>query len=200
MNKICNYLEKELKLIKDLKKKKTPEHIIKLMQTEDKKVDEFDLEKIKEFYERYACKKRDLKLQQIYAVKNISQKMVNTEDNIVNIEQYAKKLRAEAEEYFMKNCVVGKTVSEMIADTVVEFCYIKYTSKSKAFAWNVFGKYILENIKNNTLKKTNKTTIPYLSSDGDIRYLYKNFKEIEIDIISEEKDEVKKEEVKTNGI
>jgi hypothetical protein len=184
MNKVCNYLEKELSLIKILKKEKTPENVIKLMQTEDKKIDEFDLEKIKEFYERYTCKKRDLKMQQIYAVKSISQKMVNTEDNIVNIEQYAKKLRAEAEEYFMKNCVIGKTVSEMIADTVVEFCYIRYTSKSKAFAWNVFGKYILENIKKNTLKETNKTTIPYLDKDGDIEYLYNKFSEIKIDILS----------------
>ena len=193
MNKVCNYLERELSLIKDLKKEKTPENVIKLMQTEDKKIDEFDLEKIKEFYERYTCKKRDLKMQQIYAVKSISQKMVNTEDNIVNIEQYAKKLRAEAEEYFMKNCVIGKTVSEMIADTVVEFCYIRYTSKSKAFAWNVFGKYILENIKKNTLKETNKTTVPYLDKDGDIEYLYNKFSEVKIDILSpqEEKEEDK---------
>lgn len=194
MNRICNYLERELSLIKDLKKEKTPEHVIKLMQTEDKKIDEFDLEKIKEFYERYICKKRDLKMQQIFAVKSISQKMVNTEDNIVNIEQYAKKLRAEAEEYFMKNCVIGKTVSEMIADTVVEFCYIKYTSKSKAFAWNVFGKYILENIKNNTLKQTNKTTVPYLDKDGDIEYLYNKFSEVEIDILLPEKENKEVEE------
>ena len=188
MNKICNYLEEKLCLIKELKKQKTPEHVIKLMQTEDKKIDEFDLEKIKEFYERYVCKKRDLKMQQMFAINSISQKMVNTEDNIINIEQYAKKLRAEAEEYFMKNCVIGKTVSEMIADTVVEFCYIRYASKSKAFAWNVFGKYILENIKNNTLKRTQKTTVPYLDKNGDIEYLYNKFSEVEIDILLPEKD------------
>lgn len=194
MNKVCNYLEKELGLIKNLKKQKTPEHVIKLMQTEDKKIDEFDIEKIKEFYERYICKKRDLKMQQLYAVKSISQKMVNTEDNIINIEQYAKKLRAEAEEYFMKNCVIGKTVSEMIADTVVEFCYVKYTSKSKAFAWNVFGKYILENIKNNTLKETNETTVPFLDKDGDIEYLYNKFSEVKIDILLPEKIDEEAEE------
>lgn len=188
MNKVCNYLEKELDLVKTLKKGKTPTHVIQLMQSENKKIDEFDLEKMKEFYERYVCKKRDLKMQQIYAVKSISQKMINTEDNIINIEQYAKKLRAEAEEYFMKNCVIGKTVSEMIADTVVEFCYIRHKSKSKAFAWNVFGKYILENIKNNTLKKTQKTTIPYLDKNGEIEYLYNKFSEVEIDILSPQKE------------
>ena len=76
----------------------------------------------------------------------------------------------------------------MIADTVVEFCYVKYASKSKAFAWNVFGKYILENIKNNTLKQTQKTTVPYIDKEGDIEYLYNKFSEVEIDILLPEKD------------
>ena len=42
---------------------------------------------------------------------------------------------------------------------------------------------ILENIKNNTLKQTNKTTVPYLDKDGDIEYLYNKFSEVEIDIL-----------------
>ena len=48
--------------------------------------------------------------------------------------------------------------------------------------WSVFGKYIVENIKTNTLKETNKTTVPFHSKDGDIEYLGATYKEYVIDI------------------
>lgn len=182
MNRICEYLEKELTLIGELKKEKTSVDIISLMQSEKKQVDEESIERLKDYYEAYLCKKRDLKTKQIFAVKNIPQKINTVDDAFVNINQYAKYIRQQAEEYFGNlqkiNIEKGKeaqSVSEMIADAAIEFAYIKYPSKGKSFVWSVFGKYIVENIKKNTLKTTATTTIPIKDDNGEIEYLYNHY-------------------------
>ena len=184
MNNICNYLEKELQVIKNFKKESTPLGVVQLMQTREVELYEEVEGVLKNYYNEYMDKKRSLKSKQKGVLKPIVSE--SEEDNIVNIEQFGKVLRQKAEDFFSTLAGEG-SLNEVIANYVVEYYYKKYPSKNKSFVWSVFGKYLIENIKINTLKNTSQTTVPFHDTEGDMDYLGANYKEYVIDI--EEKDD-----------
>ena len=179
MNNICEYLEDELKIIKNFKKEATPPEVIQLMQTKEVELYEEVEGVLKHYYNEYMDKKRTLKKKQKGVIKPIVSE--GDEDNISNIEQFGKVLRQKAEDFFSTLAGEG-SLNEVVANYVVEYYYKKYPSKNKSFVWSVFGKYLIENIKKNTLKNTNQTTIPFHDIDGDIEYLGAKYKEYTINI------------------
>ena len=181
MNKIHRYIKKELEEIKVCEKEKTPLEVIALMQTENPSVSKEDIEQIAYHYKKYIAKKKEIQKRKRSTVKNIGE--IVQEDNIVNMEQYAKYIRREVEEYFVRTHQSQENIMESIANAVVEYCYVLYPSKSKSFAWDVFGKYIVYNIKNNTLKTQKFSTVPIIDKQGDIQYLGETYSEkiIELD-------------------
>ena len=178
MNNICEYLEKELKVIKNFKQEKTPDEVIQLMQTQEVELYEEIEGVLQSYYNDYMDKKRNLKSRQKGIIKPIVQ---DEEDNIVNINQFGKVLRQRAEDFF-SNLTNDGNLNEVIANYVVEYYYKKYPSKNKSFVWSVFGKYLIENIKKNTLAISNITTVPFHCQDGDIEYLGAKYKEYIINI------------------
>jgi hypothetical protein len=165
MNKICHYMEDNLKELKQITRLKTPIEVIDLMRTQVITSEE-KIDKIKELCRMYFEKRTELKKCQ----KTQDNKTLTNED-FSTIEQYAKHLREVAFEFF------GDT--EDIANTVIETCYIRNYRQSKSFAWNVFGKYIVQNIVRNS---NSITTIPVKSEFGEIDYLYNKYKEVEVDL------------------
>ena len=178
MNNICEYLEEELKVIKNFKQEKTPDEVIQLMQTQEVELYEEIEGVLQSYYNDYMDKKRNLKSRQKGIIKPIVQ---DEEDNIVNIDQFGKVLRQRAEDFF-SNLTNDGNLNEVIANYVVEYYYKKYPSKNKSFVWSVFGKYLIENIKKNTLAISNITTVPFNCQDGDIEYLGAKYKEYIINI------------------
>lgn len=156
MNKICHWMENKLKDISLSNISKTPKSVIDLMITGD--ATEEETNKIKELYKLYSETKR--------------MSRVNSD---VNIDQYSKELRKEALLFFGS--------SEQIANATIKLFYIDNYSQGKSFAWNVFGKYILDNIIYNTKSNTDiKPSVPILDNNGDITYLYKKYKEVEFEL------------------
>jgi hypothetical protein len=158
-------MEDNLKELKQITRLKTPIEVIDLMRTQVITSEE-KIDKIKELCRMYFEKRTELKKCQ----KTQDNKTLTNED-FSTIEQYAKHLREVAFEFF------GDT--EDIANTVIETCYIRNYRQSKSFAWNVFGKYIVQNIVRNS---NSITTIPVKSEFGEIDYLYNKYKEVEVDL------------------
>ena len=66
-----------------------------------------------------------------------------------------------------------------LVNYLVEIFYIKYPKSNKDFLWNIYGKYILANIKSHN---KNPILFPFPDKTGDINYLNKRFKLKEIKI------------------
>lgn len=68
-----------------------------------------------------------------------------------------------------------------ITNYLIKICYNDLKSFNKDFLWRGYGKYIYENVKNNT-KKTS-ILVPELDENGEIEYLNKKFslKEVNFD-------------------
>ena len=82
----------------------------------------------------------------------------------INIDQYSRHLRESALPLFSS--------PEELANYVVEVCYVRNYKQSKSFAWNVFGKLLLQNLLHNT---TTPIQIPLRTDCGPISYLYNNY-------------------------
>ena len=159
MNKVCHYMEKELSGIKRYSSSTTDSKIIELLRTENDLQDNNKKEVIRTLCEEY------------YAEKAKFRKGINKSFN--NIDQCAKHLREKTLKHF-KN-------SEEVANYVVEICYLEDNGKNKAFAWNVFGSYLINNLIKNSKGKC-KITIPMKDEDGDIEYLFNKYSLKEVDL------------------
>ena len=58
----------------------------------------------------------------------------------------------------------------------VVLCYEVYPAGNKDFVWRVFGDEIVENVK----KNSGEIRLPVLDKDGDVQYLNKRYKFVEI--------------------
>ena len=159
MNKVCHYMEKELSEIKRYSSSTTDSKIIELLRTEKDLQDNNKKDIIRNLCEEY------------YAEKMRFRKGINKSYN--NIDQCAKHLREKTLKHF-KN-------SEEVANYVVEICYLEDNGKNKAFAWNVFGSYLINNLIKNSKGKY-KITIPMKDENGDIEYLFNKYSLKEVDL------------------
>ena len=175
MNRICHYMERNLKEIKR-SSKHTPTEVLSLMYgNPDRAFTERHIELMSNYYLRYKNDKKKQKLK--------SDEDVKASGNIVdNFNQYCSILRKEIIATFekdLRNITTNEVVS-YITDLALYVSYELYPSRTKTFVWDLFGNQIIEHLK---LKNESPVTIPVHDEDnGTFKYLGKKYKLLEIDI------------------
>jgi hypothetical protein len=168
MNKICHYMETQIKELKEDIKKIPDENII--LSLKDASVS-FDIEKYKELdkiYRRYKSGKRNFN--------NIRDE--KGEEKFKTLEQYNKEVRLDALR------TINTDLSEL-TNLAVAICYEQHKTDNKSFIWNVFGEGIIDNLMKN---KSEKTSVPFLDEGGNILYLDSKYSLFEIDFRNEDDD------------
>lgn len=172
MNRICYYMESQLKELYIDRNYRTPNYIINtLMTNKTCKQDEDKITQLEKLYHDYTKARRKFKAR---AKDNLIDPIrINTDDEeeFYNINQYCKYIRSQA-------LKITSDIHEL-ANLGVELCYIRHQQWSKDFVWNVFGDYLIENIK---INKQKIIKLPVSNDDGDIEYLGKKYIEKEIKI------------------
>ena len=181
MNNICHFMESHIKEIK----LKYPLEIKEenLMMLKDSTIP-FDINKYKKMevlYRKYKSEKNK--------ITRAAAKPGSIQGEIIykTIEQYNKAIRNEA-------FAISDNLAEL-TNYAIALCYELHPSDNKAFAWSVFGTGIVENIKNNLLRKGIKTYKILCPKIGDvdagtkvISYMGKEYVEKELDIPTEDED------------
>jgi hypothetical protein len=168
MNKICHYMENEVKELKEnINKVSDEENILSLKDTSIP----FDADKYKELdkiYRKYKSGKRNFN--------NIRDE--KGEEKFKTLEQYNKEVRLDALR------TIDTDLSEL-TNLAVAICYEQHKTDNKSFIWNVFGEGIIDNLMKN---KSEKTSVPFLDEGGNILYLDSEYSLFEIDFGNEEDD------------
>ena len=68
---------------------------------------------------------------------------------------------------------------EYQCDLAIYVCYEMHPSRTKDFCWEIFGNQIIKNIEANS---TTPALLPVPSDDGDIYYLGKTYKVMEVNV------------------
>ena len=166
MNKICRHMEKKLAIIGRLKLGKTPEEVIELMRT-SVDINEEEIAIMDSYCKRFYKAKKEYKT-------NGNCKAVaenDKEKEAATFDQYKKFLKEEILEYFVS--------SEKIANIAVEYAYIRNKRNSKSFVWELFGRYLVDNI---IINSKEKGSVILSDKQGDITYLHNTYKEYEVEL------------------
>ena len=165
-NKICFYLENKIKEIKnDAKNAIVTNEIFKDVENN---TDVEKLKKLNALYLKYKSRKRNLSNSRNGGNED------GNEDMFKTLNQYYKSIREEALE-------ISSDIQEL-AYLALNICYIVHENDNKQFAWQIFGDGIIKCLIK--YRKPN-CSIPFLSEDGDIEYLGKKYKMIEIEVEKE---------------
>ena len=161
VNKICLFLEKRIKEIKQEYKTNITEKDIISLQDYSIPFDENKYKLIYDLYKQYKAGKRNFAA------------MTDTsgEEMFKTIDQYNKSIKLQA-------FLISDNIREL-ANLAVNICYIAHPSDNKQFCWQVFGDGILENIYVNRQKKC---FLPFEDKYGDIEYMGDYFKMFEINV------------------
>jgi hypothetical protein len=162
MNKICHYMESQIKEIKIQAKDNLNNKTAILLKNPNIDIDKDKLKSMYELFKKYKKEKRNF----------ANVKDENGDEKYKTIEQYNKNIRQEA-------YLISSDISEL-ANLAVTLCYEIYPKDNKNFAWSIFGEGIIENIK---INRQEKCYVPFLDEYGDIEFLgskYRNY-EIEVD-------------------
>jgi hypothetical protein len=160
MNKICWHMEKSVKQLKEGMNKNAPEYIVDLLQNKYVKTNKNNIKLLYDLYLEYKKEKRNF--------------ATIVDDSGTNkyktIEQYHKHIRQKA--YSIINN------GAELANIAVDICYKIHPNDNKSFAWNVFGKEIVDNIKENR-----QDNCFMLKDDkyGEIEFLGGRYSRVEID-------------------
>lgn len=169
MNKICRFMEKELSIIGHLKTGNTPDYVLDLLRTSIDITDE-EIEIMDAYCKRFFKAKKEFKING--NCKNIAEN--EKENEVATFDQYKRLLKEEIVEYFVS--------SEKIANIAVEYAYVRNKRNSKSFIWELFGRYLVDNIITNTKKAGEKSSVILSEKDGDINYLHNTYREFEISL------------------
>lgn len=171
MNRICHYMEDNLKELTIDRNYRTPNYVINLLKT-DKVIDEKKQAELEKLYKMYTKARKKLKAQSKGNVDTYKHSNIDEEEEFNSIDQYCKYIRKKA-------TLITSDKSELV-NLAVDLCYVKHQQWSKDFVWNVFGDYLIDNIK---LKKQDRVHLPILTENStDICYLGKYYKKEEINI------------------
>jgi hypothetical protein len=149
-NKVCRFLESEVKEIRNKIKNNNLEDIIKILMDNTTELDDGHYQSMKDLHKQYKSGKSNFAF-----IKDSNGKGIFS-----NLEQYNKYILEEAYR-------ISSDVSELV-NLAVRICYIDYPHDAKQFVWHVFGKDIIKNINRNRQKDI---CAPFLSASGDIEYL-----------------------------
>ena len=176
MNRICHYMERNLKEIKRNSSQHTPREVLMLMYDDsERSFTERHVDLMNAFYLRYKSDKKKQKL--------TSDEEIKASGNTINnFNQYCSILRKEIIATFEKD-LHNSTMDEVISyitDLALYVSYELYPSRTKTFVWDLFGNQIIDHIK---LKNESPVMIPVHDEDnGTIVYLGKKYKLLEVDI------------------
>jgi len=164
MNKICHYMEKSVKIIKENHRQEDDEKLINLIKNDKMQVDNLHekLNKMLLLYEKYKKHKQSLAIADD-----------GSEEHYRTVEQYNKAIRQEAYS-------ISSNVAEL-ANIAIAICYVR--NRDRGFVWNLFGEGVVENVIKG---KQEKIMIPFLDNSGDIEYLGNKYSLFEINIKRDE--------------
>ena len=151
MNRICWKIEDEFQTVDVLPDVEFDRTILKSDAVYSQ--DEYDA--IKELYDEYN------KNVQIF-LKGIKKNETNKEEREFAIIQF--------KDEFANACSTMCPNSEILANIVVDICYL--SNKNKSFAWDVAGEEIFQNVLKNS---GNKIQFPIKDDNGDIEFCGKRF-------------------------
>ena len=161
MNEVCRYMEVSVKQLKSKVNKVAPDKIVKILQSKSIHANTDNIKKLYDLYLEYKKEKRNFS--------------TITDDKgsfkFKTIEQYNKNIRQRAYQIISNG-------SEL-ANAAIDICYTIHPKDNKSFAWNVFGKEIVENVKGN---RQDLCFIPFADDNGDIEFLGGNYTSTEIQI------------------
>jgi len=163
MNLLCHRMEDSIKRIKT-QNFSVKDDISNILKSKNIKINEEKLRQLDKLYQFYAKTKRNF-------LKKAAKSHQNNE-KYRNIEQIYKQIRMESEKI--------SSSSQELANLAVELCYFRNKSYQKEFVWKVFYNGILENIEEN---KKDVILFPTLDKDGDVEYLGKRYKNVEVEDI-----------------
>ncbi len=165
MNKICHYMERNLKELKIQSRTDTPDSVLKIMMGDsDREILDCDIELMDQFYKNYKAAKRETKA--------ASKQGIETVNGLAgNFDQYCSNLRSEIFD-LIKNDI------SYITDLAIFVCYKMYPSRSKDFVWDLFGNQIIEHLKQN---KQDTILLPvHDEENGTLEYLGSKYRLQEI--------------------
>ena len=162
MNRLCRYMQKNLKDINKIPKKCDNQVIFEKLYNNDILLDNSKLNLMIDKYTAYYDFKKSKQLKS---------------SEFSNYEQYYKYLRNDCLEKISSNI-------QELANIAVYICYQLFPSKPKDFCWDVFGSGILENIKT----KNKVAKVPCKNQFGEIEYLGEKFEFMELDIETKDND------------
>jgi hypothetical protein len=163
MNLVCHYMEKSVKRIKCERFCATDE-ISALLKSEKIAINKEKLKEVDDLYRKYIKEKK------LFIKK--SSKDFNISEKYKNIEQIFKQMRLESSKI--------SSSSQELANLAVELCYFRNKNYDKEFVWKVFYTGLLENISEN---KKSGCNFPVANESGDIYYLGKTYKNMEVDLV-----------------
>jgi len=165
MNRICHYMEENIKELKYDMGEKEKESTAMILKSHQIKLDKEKLKKLYTLYKKYKSDKRNFA--------NIR----NTEGEEIykTLDQYSKAIRTEA-------FLISNNIQEL-ANLAVIICYEYHPADSKSFAWGVFGEGIVRNVEEN---RQEQCYIPNLNRNGEIEYLGYSYSSKEIYPLGEE--------------
>lgn len=168
MNKICHYMERELKEIRLKSRMSTPIEVKSLMfEQVTREFPSEDISEMEKYYHKYKEAKRKLK-------SNQKKGFDETDVYVSNSDQYCSNLRKEICDKINENM-------SYITDLALHITYNICPSRSKDFVWDVFGNQIIEHIKLNSHKE--KIYLPVRDDkNGSLEYLGINYRLQEIEI------------------
>lgn len=157
MNRVSHYMESAIKgLSKDRFEISKNFDYKRIISKENYKPSKNDLEKIQLLFREYKSLKKALRENlQGYG-----------EENYSNLDQIKNYINKRAYSTISSN-------SEELGNLVVYLCYKHLGETSRRFAWDCFGKEIVENIKNN--KKEKFVRVPIKSKNGSFEYLFSKY-------------------------
>lgn len=168
MNRICHYLEKSIKEIKDDQKFMADEEIKNILIDHSIPQDEEKISKMGDLYNKYKSEKRNFS----------NLKGGGGENLFKTMDQYCKHIRKEASK-------ISSDEGEL-ANIAVALCYTLYPHDSKSFVWSIFSNGIIKNIEK---KRQERCLVPFMDEKGDIEYLGGKYTLFEIKPKCEEDDD-----------
>lgn len=163
MNKVCHYMEKNLS--ESTKRcKHTSKDIIDIMKSEKNRIFcESDIKMMDEFYLEYKNAKKIFRLKRNNDFED-SSSAINLLNNTI------KDLHIKISEKISASV-------EYQCDLALYVCYELHPSRTKDFSWELFGNQIIKNIKQNS---SSPAILPVPAKDGEIEYLGKKYKAMEV--------------------
>lgn len=166
MNKVCHYMEDHLAEIKRLRRKHTSEDVLNLMYSgNNQNFCEEDVALMNEFYLAYKKAKEKFKKSQRNDFDDS-----NSATNTFNTK--VKDIREQISEKIFSSV-------EYQCDLAIYISYELHPSRTKDFCWELFGNQIIKNIECNS---STPALLPVPAKDGDIEYLGKRYKTMEVNL------------------